>query len=85
MVRDGDRALMEEQRGYAIDRQGKASDFVLEVASPTNYRESGLYGQACRLRALWRGGVLAVSIRVAESTTMWRWRETGWWMAAMSR
>ena len=34
-VRDGDRALMEEQRGYAIDRQGKAPDFVLEVASPT--------------------------------------------------
>ena len=35
MVRDGDRELMEEQRGYAIDRQGKAPDFVLEVASPT--------------------------------------------------
>ena len=35
VVRDGDRALMEEQRGYAIDRQGKAPDFVLEVASPT--------------------------------------------------
>ncbi len=35
IVRDGDRALMEEQRGYAIDRQGKAPDFVLEVASPT--------------------------------------------------
>ncbi|MCY4577434.1 MAG: Uma2 family endonuclease [Chloroflexi bacterium] len=37
-VRDGDRALMEEQRGYAIDRQGKAPDFVLEVASPTTGR-----------------------------------------------
>ncbi len=35
IVRDGDRALMEEQRGFAIDRQGKAPDFVLEVASPT--------------------------------------------------
>ena len=35
VVRDGNRALMEEQRGYAIDRQGKAPDFVLEVASPT--------------------------------------------------
>ena len=35
MVRGGDRELMEEQRGYAIDRQGKAPDFVLEVASPT--------------------------------------------------
>ena len=35
LVRDGDRELMEEQRGYAIDSQGKAPDFVLEVASPT--------------------------------------------------
>ena len=34
MVREGDRELMEQQRGYAIDRQGKAPDFVLEVASP---------------------------------------------------
>ena len=38
IVRDGDRELMEEQRGYAIDRQGKAPDFVLEVASPTTGR-----------------------------------------------
>ena len=38
VVRDADRALMEEQRGYAIDRQGKAPDFVLEVASPTTGR-----------------------------------------------
>ena len=37
-VRDGDRELMEEQRGYVIDRQGKAPDFVLEVASPTTGR-----------------------------------------------
>ena len=37
-ARDGDRELMEEQRGYAIDRQGKAPDFVLEVASPTTGR-----------------------------------------------
>ena len=37
-VRDGDRELMEEQRGYAIGRQGKAPDFVLEVASPTTGR-----------------------------------------------
>ena len=35
VMRGGDRELMEEQRGYAIDRQGKAPDFVLEVASPT--------------------------------------------------
>lgn len=32
---DSDRGLIEEQRGYAIDRQGKPPDFVLEVASPT--------------------------------------------------
>ena len=37
-VRDADRELMEEQRGYVIDRQGKAPDFVLEVASPTTGR-----------------------------------------------
>ena len=29
---------MEEQRGYARDRQSKAPDFVLEVASPTTGR-----------------------------------------------
>ena len=34
-VRDADRELMEEQKGYEIDRQGNAPDFVLEVASPT--------------------------------------------------
>ena len=38
VVRDGDRDLMEDQRGYAIDSQGKAPDFVLEVASPTTGR-----------------------------------------------
>ncbi len=37
-VRGGDRKLMEEQRGYVIDRQVKAPDFVLEVASPTTGR-----------------------------------------------
>ena len=37
-VRGGDRELMEEQNGYAIDSQGKAPDFVLEVASPTTGR-----------------------------------------------
>ena len=37
-VRGGNRKLMEEQRGYVIDRQGKAPDFVLEVASPTTGR-----------------------------------------------
>lgn len=31
----GDRALIDEQGGYEIDRQGKPPDFVLEVASPT--------------------------------------------------
>ena len=38
VVRGADRELIEEQRGYAIDRQGKAPDFVLEVASPTTGR-----------------------------------------------
>ena len=38
VVRDGDRELIKEQNGYAIDRQGKAPDFVLEVASPTTGR-----------------------------------------------
>ncbi len=33
VVHDCDVALVEEQGGYAIDRQGKAPDFVLEVAS----------------------------------------------------
>ena len=38
VVPDCDVALVYEQRGYAIDRQGKAPDFVLEVASPTTGR-----------------------------------------------
>ena len=38
MVRGGNRELLEQQGGYAIDRQGKAPDFVLEVASPTTGR-----------------------------------------------
>ena len=38
VVRGGDRELMEEQRGYAIDRQGRAPDFVIEVASPSTGR-----------------------------------------------
>ena len=37
-VRDGDRELLERQRGYAIASQGKAPDFVLEVASVTTGR-----------------------------------------------
>ena len=35
---DCDLALVREQNGYVIDRQGKAPDFVLEVASPTTGR-----------------------------------------------
>ena len=35
VVLAGDRALIEEQSGYEIDRHGKAPDFALEVASPT--------------------------------------------------
>ena len=37
-VRGGNRELMIEQWGYAIDDQGKAPDFVLDVASPTTGR-----------------------------------------------
>ena len=33
VAHDCNLALVDEQRGYAIDRQGKAPDFVLEVAS----------------------------------------------------
>ena len=35
VVIGGNHALIEEQAGYEIDRQGKPPDFVLEVASPT--------------------------------------------------
>ena len=35
---DSDLALLRAQNGYVIDSQGKASDFVLEVASPTTGR-----------------------------------------------
>ena len=56
---DSDLALLREQNGYVIDSQGKAPDFVLEVASPTTGR-GRLYGQACRLRALRRCGILAL-------------------------
>ena len=35
---DSDLALLREQNGYVIDRQGKAPDFELEVASPTTGR-----------------------------------------------
>ena len=38
MAHDCDTALVEDQRGYAIDRQGKAPDFVLEVASRSTGR-----------------------------------------------
>ena len=35
VMEGGDTELMLAQGGYAIDRQGKAPDFVLEIASPT--------------------------------------------------
>ena len=38
VVYDCDIALVDEQGGYAIDRQGKAPDFVLEVASRSTGR-----------------------------------------------
>ena len=46
VVFDCDVALVEAQRGYAIDRQGKAPDFVLEVASPTTGRVDCTYKRA---------------------------------------
>ena len=46
VVRGGDRDLIEEQRGYAIDRQGKAPGFVLEVAPPSTGRAD--YTDKCR-------------------------------------
>ena len=83
VVRDGDRALMEEQRGYAIDRQGKAPDFVLEVASPTTG------GQTTRTNVGTMSALVlrstGASTRVAGSSTMRRLRGTGWLMGCMSR
>ena len=38
VVYECDLALIDEQRGYAIDRQGKAPDFVLEVAARSTGR-----------------------------------------------
>ena len=35
---DCDLALLRAQNGYVIESQGKAPDFVLEVASPTTGR-----------------------------------------------
>ena len=35
---DGDLALLRQQNGYVMDSQGKAPDFVLEVAPPTTGR-----------------------------------------------
>ena len=82
-VRDCDRELMEEQRGYVIDRQGKAPDFLLEVASPTtgraDYTDKRTDYERFGIGEYWRfdpsGG----------STTMLRLRETGWWTGCMSR
>ena len=49
-----DVALVDEQRGYAIDRQGKAPDFVLEVAS----RPTGRVDYTDKRRDYERFGVL---------------------------
>ena len=58
MVMRGGRDLMEEQRGYAIDRQGSAPDFVLEVASPTtgraDYTDKRLDYERFGVREYWR-------------------------------
>ena len=58
VMRGGGRDLMEEQRGYAIDRQGSAPDFVLEVASPTtgrtDYTDKRLDYERFGVREYWR-------------------------------
>ncbi len=58
VVLDGDRALIEEQSGYEIDRHGKAPDFALEVASPTtgvvDYTAKRLDYERFRVREYWR-------------------------------
>ena len=54
VVYDCDVALVDEQRGYAIDRQGKAPDFVLEVAS----RSTGGVDYTDKRRDYERFGVL---------------------------
>jgi hypothetical protein len=84
-VRDGDRELMERQRGYAIDRQGKAPDFVLEVASPTtgradytdkrtDYERFGVGSERSAMTSRSTGA----STRVVGSITMRRLRGTYW-------
>ena len=83
VVPDCDVALVYEQRGYAIDRQGKAPDFVLEVASHStgeaDYTDKRTDYERFGIGEYWRfdpsGG----------STTMLRLRETGWWTGCMSR
>ena len=76
MVRDCDVALVEEQRGYAINRLGKAPDFVLEVASPTtgraDYTDKRDDYERFGVKEYWR------LTRVVESITMSRLRGTGW-------
>ena len=54
VVYDCDVALVDEQRGYAIDRQDKAPDFVLEVAS----RSTGGVDYTDKRRDYERFGVL---------------------------
>ena len=58
VMRGGGRDLMEEQRGYAIDRQASAPDFVLEVASPTtgrtDYTDKRLDYERFGVREYWR-------------------------------
>ena len=66
VVRDGDRELIKEQNGYAIDRQGKAPDFVLEVASPTtamaDYTDKRLDYERYGVAEYWRFDPVAVTI-----------------------
>ena len=77
VVRDGDRELMEEQNGFVIDRQGKAADFVLEVASRStgrvDYTDKRLGTMSVTVS--WNTGA---STRVVASITMRRLPVTCW-------
>ena len=76
LVRGGDRKLMEEQRGYAIDSQEKGPEFVLDVASPTtgraDYTRKRLDCKRFGIGEYWRFD------SSGENTTMHRLQGTGW-------
>ena len=58
VIFDADRKLMEDQRGYEIDRHGKPPNFALEVASHTtgvaDYTSKRLDYERCGVSEYWR-------------------------------